>query len=105
MRSREICPDYSGYRETNVFSLQSWDMKGRRPGEFIRMRFLLFCNIRQNRLFLGPYNSRRRLLVTLAANISLSLRRLTCMLDTLMWTRGRAVRNHWLWMLILSGFR
>ena len=105
VRTREIFPDYSGYRDTNVFSLQSWDQKARKPGDFIKMRFLLFCNIRQTRLFYGPYNSRRRLLTTLAANLSLSLRRLTCMLDTLVWSRGRKVRGRWLWKLILAGFR
>ena len=105
VRTKEIFPDYSGYRETNVFSLQSWDQKARKPGDFIKMRFLLFCNIRQTRLFYGPYNSRRRLLTTLAANLSLSLRRLTCMLDTLVWSRGRKVRGRWLWKLILAGFR
>ena len=105
VRTREIFPDFSSYWHTNVFSLQSWDQKDRRPGDFIKMRFLLFCNIRQTRLYYGPYNSRKRLLTTLAANLSLSLRRLTCMLDTLVWSRGRKVRGRWLWKLILAGFR
>ena len=105
VRTKEIFPDFSSYRDTNVFSLQSWNQKDRRPGDFIKMRFLLFCNIRQTRLYYGPYNSRVRLLTTLAANLSLSLRRLTCMLDTLVWSRGRKVRGRWLWKLILAGFR
>ena len=68
-------------------------------------RFLLFCRIRQTRLYFGPYNSKKRLLTTLAANISLALRRLTTMLDTLVWSRARTVKPSWLWRLLLAGLR
>ena len=105
VKNREIFPDFSSYKDTNVFSLQSWDQKALRPGAFIKMRFLLFCNIRQTKLYYGPYNGKKRLLTTLAANVSLALRRLTCMLDTLVWSRGRKVKGHWLWKVILAGFR
>ena len=68
-------------------------------------RFLLFCRIRQTRLYFGPYNSKKRLLTILAANISLALRRLTTMLDTLVWSRSRTVKHSWLWKLLLAGLR
>ena len=71
----------------------------------VSRRFLLFCRIRQTRLFFGPYNGKRRLLTTLAANISLALRRLTTMLDTLVWSRARTVKHSWLWRLLLAGLR
>ena len=105
LKTREIFPNFSGYKDTNVFSLQSWDQKTRRPGAFIKMRFHLFCGIRQTKLYYGPYNSKKRLLKTVAANVSLALRRLTCMLDTLVWSRGRKVKGSWLWKVILKGFR
>ena len=72
---------------------------------FFSRRFLTFCRIRQTRLFYGSYNSRKRLITTLAANISLALRRLTCMLDTLVWSRGRRPGDLWLWRLLLAGLR
>ena len=65
----------------------------------------MFCRIRQTRLYFGPYNSMKRLVLSLASNISLDLRRLTCMLDTLVWSRGGRLRDRWLWWLLLSGLR
>ena len=41
------------------------------------------------RLYYGAYNSRKRLLATLPANLSLSFRRVTCLLDNLVWLLGK----------------
>ena len=69
-------------------------------------RFLFLCSIRQTKLYYGPYNSKKRLMTTLAVNISLALRRLTCMLDTLFWScGGRNPSDKWLWNLLRSGLR
>ena len=105
LRTREVAPNYSAYPATNLASLQSWRLGARRPAQFIRRRFLLFCCVRQTSLYLGPYNGRARLLETLAANVSLALRRLACMLDTLVWTRRRRADPAWLARLLLAGLR
>ena len=128
LRRREIFPKYSSYANTNLYYLQRWPRwtETDKPSAFISRyyqldatmdhsfcfnyflcvrRFLLFCRIRQTRLYFGPYNSKKRLLTTLAANISLALRRLTTMLDTLVWSQARTVSHRWLWRLLLAGLR
>ena len=63
--------------------------------------------VRQQRQtpFFGPYNSQARLAVTVSCNISLALRRLTCLLDCLVWGRGRGVLPAWLWATLQAGLK
>ena len=105
LESREISPNYSSYADTNMCSSQMGPKVGVKPGQFITVRFVFFCKIRQTSLYFGGYNSRVRLLTTLAANVSLALRRLTCMLDCLIWSRKRVAQERWLWETWMTGFR
>ena len=103
--TREISPSYAGYSNSNVYYSQMGPKAGIRPGSFISSKFLFFCKIRQTSLYYGQYNSKARQLATLAGNVSLALRRLTAMLDMLVWSRGRAVQEKWLWQILMGGFR
>jgi len=101
--SREICPNYSSYRNTRLHWSQSWERKIR-PGEFIQKRFFAFCSSRLNKLYFGPYNSKKTILATLCCNILLALRRLSCMVSCLIWSKGRTVDHRWFLRVIKRGF-
>ena len=102
--SREICPNYSSYKNTKLLWSQSWERRTR-PGDFIHKRFIAFCSSRLNKLYFGPYNSKKTLLTTICCNVLLALRRLTCLITTLIWSKGRMVDNRWFWRITMSGLR
>lgn len=104
--SREIWPTYN-YQTQNIFHTMKGPRARDKPGNFIRTRFLYYCRVRQQRQtpFFGPYNSQARLAVTVSCNISLALRRLTCLLDCLVWGRGRGVLPAWLWATLQAGLK
>ena len=68
-KTREVVPSYSVYENINMFNSVSWRSNDVKPGLFIMKRFLMFCTIRQTRLYYGPYNSKKTLLTILACNI------------------------------------
>ena len=105
VKTREISPNFSSYENMNIYHLQSWNQKSQKVGQFILKRFLLFCSVRQTKLYLGGYNSKNTLLTTICCNISIALRRLTCMIDTLIWSRRQKVDDRWLWKVLLCGLR
>ena len=105
LKTREISPNFSTYENMNIYNLQSWNQKSQKAGQFILKRFLLFCSVRQTRLYLGGYNSKNTLLTTICCNISIALRRLTCMIDTLIWSRRQKVDDDWLWKVLICGLR
>ena len=59
------------------------------------------CTVHMTDLYLGEHNSEATVVATLAANLELALKRLTALLDSLIWKQGRRVEDGWLWNLVL----
>jgi len=59
------------------------------------------CSVHMTELYLGRHNPPATVLATLAANLAVALRRLTALLDLLIWAQGRRVEEGWLWRQVL----
>ena len=105
LSTKEISPNYSSLANTNIYSSFMGAKSRWKPGYYVASKFSFFCRIRQIPLYYGKFNSMDRILTTLASNVSIALRRLTCLLDIFMWSRGRSVQEKWLWATLIQGFR
>ena len=59
------------------------------------------CTVHMTGLYLGEHNSMDTVAATLASNLKMALKRLTALLDNLIWKQGRRVEDGWLWNLVL----
>ena len=59
------------------------------------------CTVHMTDLYLGEHNAMGTVAATLASNLEMALKRLTALLDSLIWKQGRRVEDGWLWNLVL----
>ena len=75
--------------------------EGSKARPCIAAKFLRLCTVHMHDLYLGPHNSMATVAATLASNLEMALKRLTALLDSLIWKQGRRVEDGWLWNLVL----
>ena len=75
--------------------------EGSKARPCIAAKFLRLCTVHMHDLYLGPHNSMATVAATLASTLEMALKRLTALLDSLIWKQGRRVEDGWLWNLVL----
>ena len=75
--------------------------EGSKARPCIAAKFMRLCTVHMTDLYLGEHNSMDTVAATLAANLEMALKRLTALLDSLIWKQGRRVEDGWLWNLVL----
>jgi len=76
--------------------------EGAKARPCIAAKFLRLCTVHMTDLYLGLHNSKAVIVATLAMNLKTALKRLTALLNTLIWKQGRKVDDGWLWKLVLQ---
>jgi len=75
--------------------------EGSKARPCIAAKFLRLCTVHMTDLYLGEHNSMDTVVATLASNLEMALKRLTALLESLIWKQGRRVEDGWLWKLVL----
>jgi len=75
--------------------------EGSKARPCIAAKFMRLCTVHMTSLYLGEHNSMDTVAATLASNLKMALKRLTALLDNLIWKQGRRVEDGWLWNLVL----
>jgi len=105
LQSRETSPDMSFYSSANLALVQAWPKPGQRPMSFISSRMSFFSRQRLVPLYMDEYNSVERRLAIIAQVTSLAARRLSVMLDVLVWKKRRPLKEEWAWRLVMGAGR
>ncbi|XP_023344926.1 telomerase reverse transcriptase isoform X4 [Eurytemora carolleeae] len=105
IESRSVEPNLDSFSNTNIGFAMQWPELCKPVGSTVFSKFQYFCGRYLVPLYFNTNNPLNTSLTSLAAIIFIALKRLTCLLDVLIASRGGQVKESWIWRVLMAGLR